>query len=55
MAVPVILSLVVVIFMSNPIETVRSEADSEISYLKLAPGGMTPKRSKLAFRSQGAP
>lgn len=55
MAVPVMLSLVVVIFVSNPVETVWLEADSEISYLRLAPGFITPKRSKLAFRSQGAP
>lgn len=55
MAVPVILSLVVVMFVSNPVETVLLEVDSKISYFRLAPGGTTPKRSKLAFRSQGAP
>lgn len=55
MAVPVMLSLVVVIFVSNPVETVWLELDSEISYFRLAPGGTTPRRSKLTFRSQGAP
>lgn len=55
MAVPVMLSLVVVMFVSNPVETVLSEVDSKISYFRLAPGGTTPKRSKLAFRSQSAP
>lgn len=55
MTVPVMLSLVVVRFVSNPVETVSLEVDSKISYFRLAPSGTPPKRSKLAFRSQGAP
>ncbi len=48
------LSLIVVIFESSPAEMVRFEIESHITYLRLAPGGTTPKRSKLALSDQGA-